>query len=381
MKQSAKKYPIAKPYITKVDEKGVLGVLRSGNLSLGPIHKVFEQKFAEKIGTKFACCMSSGTAGLHLAMIAAEIKPGDEVITSPFSFIASANCILYMNAKPIFVDIDPLTYNMDPAKIEAAITKKTKAILVVHIFGQAADMTRITKIAKKFGLKIIEDACESISAKHNGQKVGTFGESAVFAFYPNKQMTTGEGGMLTTNSEKIYKLCNSLRNQGRSDNMQWLNHERLGYNYRMDEMSAALGLSQISKLDYMINERKKIAGLYTKHLKPHGLLLQTPQTHKSNNHTWFVYVVKIKDIDSEDIRNKIIIDMEKEGVSTKPYLPAIHLFSFYKKRFGYKVGDFPITEEVSKSSIALPFYIGLKDKDIKYITNKLITTLTSQKNE
>jgi len=376
-----KKYPIAKPYIGPEEKKAVLGVLNSGNLSLGPIYKIFESKFAEKIGLKYACAVSSGTAGLHLAMIAANIQPGDEVITSPFSFIASANCALYMNAKPVFIDIDPLTYNIDPDKIEAAITPKTKAILPVHIFGQTADMTRITRIAKKYKLKIIEDACESVCAEHKGKKAGTFGESAVFAFYPNKQMTTGEGGMLVTNSKKIYELCNSLRNQGRSENMQWLDHERLGYNYRMDEMSAALGLSQLRKLDYMIKERKKIAGFYNKQLKKFDSLLQIPSVSSDNEHTWFVYVVKIKNIKSEKVRNEIILDLGRQGISTKPYLPAIHLFSFYKNKFGYKKDDFPITEEVSRSSLALPFYLGLKEKDIKYIVGKVIETITNPKYE
>ncbi|MDP3792382.1 MAG: DegT/DnrJ/EryC1/StrS family aminotransferase [bacterium] len=370
-----RKYPIAKPYITKEDKKIVADVLSSGHLSLGPKHKEFEKKLAEKIGTRYACAVSSGTAGLHLAMIAANIKAGDEVITSPFSFVASANCILYVGAKPVFVDIDPLTYNMDPDKIERAITPKTKAILVVHIFGQPADMTRISKIAKKHNLKIIEDACESINAAHNKQKVGTFGESAVFAFYPNKQMTTGEGGMIVTNNEKIYKLCNSLRNQGRSENMQWLDHERLGYNYRMDEMSAALGISQLAKLDAMIKEYRTIANWYSQHLKPHQQLFQIPWTAAGNSHTWFVYVVTLKQ--AKINRDKLITMLAEQGISTKPYLPSIHLFSFYKKQFGYKKGDFPIAEKVSNSAIALPFYIGLKKEDINYIVGRLIETVRS----
>lgn len=372
-----KNYPIAKPYLGLQEKKLVMDVLKSGNLSLGPIHKEFEKRIAEKIGTRFACSVSSGTAGLHLAMIAANIKPGDEVITSPFSFIASANCILYVDAKPIFVDIDPSTYNLDPAKIEAAITPKTKAILVVHIFGQTANMTAIKKIAKKYRLKIIEDACESICAKHQEKKAGTFGESAVFAFYPNKQMTTGEGGMLVTNSEKIYRLCNSLRNQGRSENMQWLDHERLGYNYRMDEMSAALGLSQLEKLDEMIKKRQQLANLYHKHLTPYSELIQPPQTAPDNTHTWFVYVIKLKNKINQKRRDGLIMSLAKQGISTKPYLPPIHLFNFYKKTFGYKKGDFPIAEEVGASTIALPFYIGLKEKDVKYITDKLIKTINT----
>jgi len=369
-----KKYPIAKPYITKKEEKNVLKVLRSGLLSLGPKHREFEKKFAKKIGTKYACAVSSGTAGLHLAMIAAGIKPGDEIITSPFSFIASANSILYVGAKPVFVDISPLTYNIDPKKIEEKITKKTKAILVVHIFGQSANMTPILKIAKKYNLKIIEDACESVCSKYKNKKVGTFGESSVFAFYPNKQMTTGEGGILVTDNKKIHELCCSLRNQGRTADMQQLDHKRLGYNYRMGEINAVIGLVQLEKLDFMIKQRKKIANLYNKYLSNHKNIIKIPQISKNNTHTWFVYVIKIKD--KRINRDEVIKKLKKQGISTKPYLPSIHLFDFYKKQFNYKKGNFPISEDISNNSLALPLYIGLKENDIKYITNKLIKILT-----
>ncbi|MFA6322233.1 MAG: DegT/DnrJ/EryC1/StrS family aminotransferase [Candidatus Buchananbacteria bacterium] len=370
-----KKYPLAKPSISSQDKKRVMAVLSSGKLSLGPVYQEFEKKFAKTIGTKYACAVSSGTAGLHLAMIAAGIKEGDEVITSPFSFIASANCILYVKAKPVFVDIDPVSYNIDPAKIEAKITKKTKAILVVHIFGQSADMDPIIKIAKKYKLKIIEDACESINATYRGKKVGTFGESAVFAFYPNKQMTTGEGGMITTNSKEVYELCCCLRNQGRTENMQWLDHKVLGYNYRLDEMSAALGLSQISRIDKMIKSRKAVAELYNRILSAHQLLVQIPETKKYNSHTWFVYVLKIRD--KAISRDRVIKDLAARGIASKPYLPSIHLFDFYKKMFHYKEYDFVISEDMSNHSLALPFYLGLKKADIKYIVNNLIEILNN----
>lgn len=367
------KYPIAKPHITSAEEKYVIQVLRSGNLSLGPKYLEFEDKFAKKIGAKYACAVSSGTAGLHLAMIAAGIKEGDEVITSPFSFIASANSILYVGAKPVFVDIDPITYNMDPSKIEDKITSKTKAVLAVHIFGQPADMDVIVKIAKKHKLKIIEDACESVLAEHNSKKVGTFGESSVFAFYPNKQMTTGEGGMIVTNNKKTYELCCSLRNQGRSPNMQWLDHKYLGYNYRMGEMGAALGIVQLGKLEYMIRERSKIAKQYSQYFQKYDKLVQIPETAPENTHTWFVYVLRIKNPKIK--RDKIIEDLWKHGISTKPYLPSIHLFDFYRKKFKYKPSDLPVSEATSKSSIALPLYIGLKNKDIEYISKKVVEVI------
>ncbi|QQG42908.1 MAG: DegT/DnrJ/EryC1/StrS family aminotransferase [Candidatus Giovannonibacteria bacterium] len=370
-----KKYPSAKPHITAKEKKYVIEVLNSGILSIGQKQEQFEKKFSEFVGTKYAIAVSSGTAGLHLAMIAAGIGPGDEVITTPFSFVASANAILYVGAKPVFADIDPLTYNIDPNKIEQAITKKTKAILVVHIFGQPAEMAPILKIAKKHNLKIIEDACESLGAKYKGRMAGTFGESAVFAFYANKQMTTGEGGVIVTGDKRIYELCRSLRNQGRAENMQWLDHNRLGYNYRMDEMSAAVGLAQIENIDFLLSERR-IADWYHEFLAPHGGLIQAPQTHPHNTHTWMVYVVRIKNLPDGKAgkninRDRVILDLQKQGISTKPYLPSIHLFSFYRSRFGFKPGDYPISEAVSASALALPFYIGLKKQDIKYISNKV----------
>lgn len=367
------KYPIAKPHISTREKELVLKVLDSGQLSLGPLYGKFENEFAKKIGTKYACAVSSGTAGLHLAMIAAGIGPGDEVITSPFSFIASANSILYVGAKPVFADIDPITYNISPEAIEKKINTKTKAILVVHIFGQAADMGQITKIAKKHGLKIIEDACESICATYKKRNVGTFGESAVFAFYPNKQMTTGEGGMIVTNNKRKYEIFCSLRNQGRTPNMQWLDHKYLGYNYRLDEMSAALGITQLEKIDFLIEKRRQISNWYNEYLSTYPELIKTPEIAPLNTHTWFVYVVRI--IKKRIKRDRLINEMAQQGISTKPYLPSIHLFDFYKKRFGYKKGDFPIAEAVSDSTIALPFYIGLNEGDVKYIVNKLINTI------
>ncbi|OHA42086.1 MAG: hypothetical protein A3H68_03215 [Candidatus Taylorbacteria bacterium RIFCSPLOWO2_02_FULL_46_40] len=370
-----KEYPIARPLISKTGERGVLGVLRSGCLSLGPKLEEFEYKFKKMVGTKYACAVSSGTAGLHLTMIAAGIGPGDEVITSPFSFIASSNAVLYVGAKPVFTDIDPVTYNMDPSKIEEKITPKTKAILVVHIFGQSAAMSPIIKIAKKHKLKIIEDACESILATYKGKNVGTFGESAVFAFYPNKQMTTGEGGMIVTNSKKIYKLCSSLRNQGRSSNIQWLDHKYLGYNYRMAEMNAALGISQLAILGSLIEKRRKVAKLYERYLQKFAGMVELPAVAKDNTHSWFVYVVRVKNPKIK--RNNLIKLLAERGIATKPYLPSIHLFSFYKELTGHRKGDFPISEMISDTSLALPFYPGLGENDVKYICRNVVEVLNN----
>ncbi|MDO8619777.1 MAG: DegT/DnrJ/EryC1/StrS family aminotransferase [bacterium] len=364
-------YPLAKPSIGKEEERAVLAVLRSGVLSMGPKVEEFEKKFAKFAGTKYAIAVSSGTAGLHLALIGAGITEGDEVITTPFSFVASANAILYVGAKPVFVDIEPVTYNIDPDKIESAITPKTKAILVVHILGQSSAMEKIMTIAKKHNLKIIEDSCESIGATHSGKRVGTFGESAVFAFYPNKQMTTGEGGMMVTNDLKLSKLFKSLRNQGRGEDKVWLDHERLGYNYRMDEMSAAVGLVQLQKIEKLIAERENIAKWYHAHLAGYDDLVEAPRTGKGNTHTWFVYVVLVP----EGKRDKVIARLHKKGVSVKPYFPSIHLFSFHRARFGFKEGDFPISEGVSARSLALPFYSGLSEKDVKSICESLADAL------
>lgn len=368
-----KKYPLAKPNLDKEEERAVITVLRSGILSIGPKVSEFERRFAKKIGTKYACAVSSGTAGLHLALLASGIGKGDEVITTPFSFAASAASILYVGGRPVFVDIDPLYYNIDPEKIEARLTKKTKAILVVHIFGQPADMSAILPIAKKHKLTIIEDACESILARHQGKPVGAFGQSAVFAFYPNKQMTTGEGGMVATNNKRVDELCRSLRNQGRAPNMQWLEHKRLGYNYRLDEMSAAVGCAQLGKLDQAIARRKKIAGWYNKHLTPYKNLIQTPLVAAGNTHTWFVYVIKF--LSPKINRDAVIRRLARLGVAAKPYLPSIHLFDFYKKTFHYQKGDFPVSENTSQKTLALPFYQDLQESDICVIVKRLLTTI------
>lgn len=364
--KSAKKkqFPTARPYIGKKEERYVLQALRSGILSIGPFIERFEKAFAKKLGVKYACAVSSGTAGLHLSLIAAGIKAGDEVITSPFSFVASGNAIVYVGAKPVFCDIDPKTYNMDPGDIERRITSKTRAIMPVHIFGQPADMDAIMRIAKKHKLIVIEDACESLLAEYKGKRAGTFGRSAVFAFYANKQMTTGEGGMIVTNDARINELCRSLRNQGRAPNMQWLDHDRLGYNYRMDEMSAALGLAQIENVSFLVRKRQELATWYAKALAPLSDIVIAPSTAPGRVHTWFVYVIALKDKRAD--RDKIILELKKLGVATKPYLPSIHLFSFYCD-MGYKAGAFPISESVSKHTIALPFYIGLTKKDVANI--------------
>lgn len=359
--------PVAKPCIGEEEINAVTEVLKSGMLSLGPNVSEFEEKFAAYIGAKHACSVSSGTAGLHMCVIAADIKQGDEVITSPFSFISSANSILFEKANPVFVDIDEESFNMDPEKIEAAITPKTKAILVVHIFGHPADMDPIMAIAKKHNLTVIEDACESIGATYKGKMLGTFGNPAVFAFYPNKQMTTGEGGIIVTDDPVQQNLFKSLCNQGRSDDGQWLRHTRLGYNYRLDGLSCAVGIEQLKKIEFLLSEKEKIADKYNELLKDvKGISLI--KTKEGCTRSWFVYVIQLdKNID----RNKVIEEMNKRKIATKPYLPSIHLQPLYKEMYGYKEGDFPISESISSSTLALPFYIGITDEELKTVCENI----------
>lgn len=361
-----KPIPIAKPFIDNTDIASVVKVLKSGRLSLGPSLSKFESNFAFYIGVKYACAVSSGTAGLHLVVKALGLKSGDEVITSPFSFIASSNCLLYEGVKPVFIDIDESTFNLDSQKIERAITPRTKAILVVHIFGQSADMNAITRLAKKYKLAIIEDACESIGATYGSKFTGTFGRAGVFAFYPNKQITTGEGGMIVTESKDLYKKFLVLRNQGRASDMQKVYYLALGYNYRMDEMSAALGNSQLKKVNRFIKERRKIAEWYSKFLSDiPGIII--PRTAKNQTHTWFVYVIRI----TNGTRNQLQQKLLKIGIQTKVYLPSIHLQPFMREQFSYKEGDFPIAEKVSSEALALPLFVGLKKQEIKKISEAI----------
>lgn len=366
--------PLSKPYIKEEEINAVVEVLKSGHLSLGPQLVAFETSFAKYLGVKHAIAVNSGTSGLHLIIKSLGLKEGDEVITTPFSFIASANCILFEGAKVIFVDIDKDTYNIDPKKIEAAITPNTKAILPVHVFGDPCNMDAIMDIAKKYNLKVVEDSCEAIGATYKNKRVGTFGDASIFAFYPNKQMTTGEGGMIVTNDDTIAALCKSYRNQGR-DTMAWLGHSRIGYNYRLDEMSCALGVEQLKKIDTILTLRKEVAETYIQKLSTHPNLT-LPQTPKENEKSWFVFVVELaKTID----RNKVIDFLKEKEIASNTYFPSIHLQEFYKKEFGFKEGNFPVCEEISKHTLALPFYSELTDQEIDYVCNNLFEAIEKSK--
>lgn len=360
------KIPLAKPYVGEEEIKALKEVVNSGFLSFGSKLPEFEKRFAEYLGAKYAVAVSSGTAGLHLCVKALGFKKGDEVITTPFSFVASANCLLYEGVTPVFVDIDEKTFNMDDSKIEEKITPKTKAILPVHVFGQPCNMDKIMEIAARHNLAVIEDACEALGSSYSGKKAGLFGNAAVFAFYPNKQMTTGEGGMIVTNDDKIYKMCKILRNQGRQEEDKWLIHHHLGYNYRLDEMSCAVGLEQLKKLDFMLKKRQEIAEKYSKAFSDtEGI--KAPFVKAGAEHSWFLYVVLLKEgVD----REKVIETLAKQGIQTRPYFPPIHSQPYFKKMFPGQE-SLPVCEKISRQTLALPFYIQLTDEDINKVASSI----------
>ncbi|MFA7385328.1 MAG: DegT/DnrJ/EryC1/StrS family aminotransferase [Candidatus Paceibacterota bacterium] len=366
-----KKIPLSRPEITKKDRKAVENVLKTTSLSFGPKIKEFEKKMASYTKTKYAIAVNSGTSGLHLVIKSLGIKEKDEVITSSFSFIASSNCILFEKAKPVFVDIDEKTLCINADKIEEKITKKTKAILVVHVFGQTCKMDKIMKIARKHNLYVIEDACEAIGGMYKGKKSGTFKDAGVFAFYPNKQITTGEGGMIVTNNQKIAKLCKSMRNQGKDEKKEQLSYLRMGYNYRMSELNAALGVSQLERINEILKKREKAANLYNRILrKIEGI--EIPYVADNVKMSWFVYAIRLNSnkFNKKD-RDKIMKKLDKKGIVSKNYFPPIHLEPFYVDMFGYKRGDFPVTEKVSDLIIALPFYNNITREEIKYVCDNL----------
>jgi dTDP-4-amino-4,6-dideoxygalactose transaminase len=354
--------PLARPVVGEAEERAVAEVLRSGQLSLGPRIPEFEQAFAERVGARHASAVSSGTAALHLGLRAAGVSDGDEVITSPFSFVASANVIAYERAMPVFVDIDPVTLNIDPDAAAAAITGRTKALLPVHIFGYPADVPAL----ERHGLPIVEDACEALGARHaDGKPVGGRGHPAAFGFYANKQLTTGEGGMLTMGSAEHKECVDSERNQGRAPDMGWLDHDRLGFNYRLTDIAAAIGLVQLERLDDMLARRARVAALYREALADSPVTLPC-EDRGGDVRGWFVFVVQVA-----DDRDKVIEGLRERGIQSKPYLPAIHLMSFYRERFGHREGEFPICEDVAARSVALPFFPGMTEGQVARVAEAL----------
>jgi perosamine synthetase len=390
--------PLSGPDITEEEIDLINEVLSTRYLSMGPMIEEFEAAMASYVGREHAVGVSSGTAGLHLAVIAAGVEERDLVITTPFSFVASANCLLYERAIPIFVDIDRRTMNLDPALLSQAAADfgegsgrrarwlppklrgvpsglgELKAILPVHVFGQPADMEFIDWIADQYDLALIEDACEALGAEYKGCKAGTYGDAAVFAFYPNKQMTTGEGGMLVTDNAEWASLFRSLRNQGRDGSGAWLNHVRLGYNYRLDELSAALGVAQMKRIDELLAKRERVAGWYEQRLEGlEGLEIPhiAPQTTRVG---WFVYVVRLA---SHIDRETLMTGLAERGVPSRAYFPAIHLQPFYRAAFGYRAGDFPVAEAVARSTLALPFCGTMTEEQVDYVCDTLADALRS----
>jgi perosamine synthetase len=361
--------PLSQPVIGEREEELVLETLRSGRLSLGPMLTRFEAMFAERLGAAHASAVSSGTAGLHLALRAAGVREGDEVITTPFSFVASANSILYEGARPVFCDIDEHTFNLDPQAAAAAVNDRTAGLMPVHIFGYPADLPAFEEIAARHELFIVEDACEALGAAHgDGTPVGARGHLAVFAFYPNKQMTTGEGGIVICPTAEVKERIDSERNQGRAPDMSWLDHDRLGFNYRLSDLACALGIAQLERLDALLAGRERAAALYGEALPGiEGIELPHPDTG-GNRRSWFVYVVKLpREVD----RDATIEALRARGIDSKPYLPAIHLMSFYRERFGHREGEFPVCEDVARRSLALPFFPQISEGQVAEVAESL----------
>ena len=364
--------PLARPVLGEAEEAAITEVLRSGQLSLGPRVPAFEAAFASRIGVPHASAVSSGTAGLHLALRAVGVSDGDEVVTSPFSFVASANVVLYERATPVFADIDPRTLNLDPDAAAAAITDRTAALLPVHIFGYPADLPAF----ERHGLPIVEDACEALGAVHaDGTAVGGRGHPAAFGFYANKQLTTGEGGMLTLGSDAHKETIDSERNQGRAPDMGWLDHDRLGFNYRLSDLACAIGLAQLDRLDDMLAARARVAASYRQALAPlaaeRGLALPCEDAG-GDRRGWFVFVVQLPHgVD----RDETIRALRELGVQSKPYLPAIHLMSFYRERLGHRPGEFPVCEDVAARSVALPFFPELSEGQVARVAEALSRVL------
>lgn len=366
--------PLSKPDISELERSYVQEVMASSRLAMGPMIAKFEQRMATLCNTKHAIAVSSGTAALHLIVRGTGIGAGDEVITTPFSFVASSNCVLYEGATPRFVDIDPQSLAIDPDRIESAITPATKGLLAVDVFGQPANWPRLKEIADKHGLILIDDACEAPGAEIEGIQIGAWGRAAAFGFYPNKQITTGEGGCITTNDDVLTDLCRSMSNQGRFVTHK-MDHVRLGYNYRMNELSAAVGCAQLERLPELLANRQRVADLYADALTPLRSDIHVPQPLPGSTRSWFVYVIQLADHYGREARDTALKLLQEQGIGCAPYFPSIHLQSFYRDTFGYKEGDFPICESISNRSIALPFFTTLSADEVSRVAEVLASVL------
>jgi dTDP-4-amino-4,6-dideoxygalactose transaminase len=365
--------PMSLPDLTDVEREAVLEVLHTPNLSMGPRIDAFEKHIAEYVGVREAIGVNSGTAGLHLCVRAADVQPRDLVLTTPFSFVASTNVVLFEKGIPVFVDVDPVTGNMDPALAAQAVedlskggiaarhwlprqgaesTGKLKAILAIDVFGQPADYDRIKPLAHQYHLKLIEDSCEALGAEYKSRRVGTQGDYGVFAFYPNKQITTGEGGIIVTDDRDAAQYMRALRNQGRAPGDTWLQHTHLGYNYRLDEMSAALGDAQLQRIESLLANRQQVADWYAERLEEIPGVQAPLVVPETTRVSWFVYVIRFAaGLD----RDAIATRLAEKGVPVRPYFLPIHLQPYMVNQFGYRQGDYPVTEDLGRRGLALPF--------------------------
>lgn len=364
--------PLSRPHVTDRERDAVADVLSSSRLAMGPEMDAFEAAMAERCGTEHAVAVSSGTAGLHCIVNGLGIGEGDEVLTTPYSFVASSNACLFENATPRFVDICPDTYNIDVDRLEAAITSRTRAVLAVDVFGQPADWPALTRLAEEHDLAVIDDACEALGASVDGRPIGSWGDAASFGFYPNKQITTGEGGCITTDDADLAARCRSLRNQGRADDGR-MEHVRLGYNYRLDELSAALGRVQVERLDELLAARRDVAARYHDALAPLSDDLVRPgeAAQTGTTRSWFVYVIRLRDHFAAGARDRLMDELQDRGIGCAPYFPAIHLQPYYRERFGYERGDFPVCEHTADRTLALPFHPQLPPGAVHRVASAL----------
>jgi dTDP-4-amino-4,6-dideoxygalactose transaminase len=391
---SLRKIPMSSPDITDSEREAVAGVLRTTYLSMGPEIEAFEASVAEYIGARHAVAVNSGTAGLHLCVRAMGVGEGDYVITTPFSFVASANVLLYERAIPIFIDVDVHTGNIDTSQVAEAAHElleggsraeqwlprkgfqpggQLKAILPVDVFGQPADYEQLQSVAQEHDLFLLEDSCEAIGARYKDRPAGMFGEAGVFAFYPNKQMTTAEGGVVVSDNDELADMVRAMRNQGRAPGDTWLEHTYLGYNYRLSELSAALGRSQMERLDTLLEKRERVAGWYTERLEPiNGV--EVPQIVESTTRmSWFVYVIRLEEgLDQAEVAQRLA----ERGVPSRPYFAPIHLQPYFKAQFGYREGDFPVTEDLGSRSLALPFSSVMPEEDVEYVCDVIAEVVT-----
>jgi perosamine synthetase len=367
--QATRRLPLARPWIDEREEELVLEVLRSGRLSLGPTIDRFEELIAERVGAPYAAAVSSGTAGLHLLVRAAGIGEGDEVITTPLSFAATANCFLFEGATPVFVDVDPRTWNISPAAVEAAITDRTKGIVAVDMFGYPCELDELTAIAERHGLALIEDSAEALGAEYKGRQIGSHGPPCVFGFYPNKQLATGEGGVVLTHDEETWKLVRSLRNQGRRyGGGGWFDHVRLGFNYRWTDVQAAIGIAQLEKLDRALELRSEAAARYAGLLGDADGVELAPADDADHRRSWFVYVLALA---PELDRARVMAEMRDRGVDVAEYVPCIHLQTYMRDQFGFGEGLCPVAEGIAARTIALPFFPQIEPADQEYVADSL----------